>query len=521
MGVEPTPSSVQVSINPLVKLRTWQRFHVRLTGLYGGTVLVCLLLIGMIFYQSGVSAEIQGLQKRLLAMVSSLAASVDGDKIGAIPLDSSEVSSFHRAIKQRFQEVADLDPDVETIYILRPTTEPTKLRFLVDYVKNGDEGKPGDAYDATDIPIMLKGFATPTVEDEPYTDQFGTTLSGYAPIYNSTGKSVGIVGADVAISRLVLLERQVRNVVLLVFGIAVFLVSLVSLAVARSVRAPLTKIIDAASAVAKGNYNTRIDLDRKDEFGIMSTHFNNMVHGLKDREFIRETFGRYMSHDLANAVLNTEKMPQLGGEERVVTVLFSDLRGYSTMAERLPPVAVVEMLNEYLGEMNLLIDKYHGCVIEFLGDAILAVFGAPYYQPDHSENAVRCAMEMRVRLAELNQRWSQSGLARYWKGKTLDNWGVRIGIHCGPVVAGNIGSPTRMKYTVIGDTVNVAARLETLNKHLHTDILLSDEVYDHLPDELVGNMKDQGQHQVKGREQSVSVYSLEELHAAKVIKFSK
>jgi len=191
------------------------------------------------------------------------------------------------------------------------------------------------------------------------------------------------------------------------------------------------------------------------------------------------------------------------------------------MAERLPPVAVVEMLNEYLGEMNLLIDKYHGCVIEFLGDAILAVFGAPYYQPDHSENAVRCAMEMRVRLAELNQRWSQSGLARYWKGKTLDNWGVRIGIHCGPVVAGNIGSPTRMKYTVIGDTVNVAARLETLNKHLHTDILLSDEVYDHLPDELVGNMKDQGQHQVKGREQSVSVYSLEELHAAKVIKFSK
>ncbi len=521
MDVLTTHASTSGDANPLIKLRAWQRFHVRLTGLYGGTVLVCLLLIGFIFYASGVDAEIQGLQKRLLAMVSSLAASVDGDKVSAIPLDSGENSSFHRAIKQRFQEVADLDPDVATIYILRPTNEPTKLRFLVDYVKDGEEGKPGEAYDATDIPVMLKGFAAPAVENEPYTDQFGTTLSGYAPIYSSTGKSVGIVGADVHVSRLTILEHQVRNVVVLVFGIAVLLISLVSLAVAHSVRTPLSKIINAAAAVARGDYTTRIDLKRNDEFGLMSQHFNNMVHGLKDREFIRETFGRYMSHDLATAVLSTEKMPQLGGEERVVTVLFSDLRGYSTMAERLPPVAVVEMLNEYLGEMNVLIDKYHGCVIEFLGDAILAVFGAPSYQPDHSENAVRCAMEMRVRLAELNQRWSQSGLARYWKGKALENWGLRIGIHAGPVVAGNIGSPTRMKYTVIGDTVNVAARLENLNKTLKTDVLISDEVYDHLPDALVGQMKDQGQHQVKGREQSVSVYSLEALHVAKVVRFSK
>ncbi len=507
--------------NPLAKLRAWQRFHVRLTGLYGGTVLLCLLLIGLIFYKSGVDAEIQGLQQRLLAMVTSLASSIDGERLTRIPLEATDPTAFHLAIRERFAEVAKLDPDVESIYVLRPTREPTKLRFLVDYVKTGEAGKPGEEYDATDIPVMIKGFSAPAVEQEPYTDEFGTTLSGYAPIFDSAGKSIGIVGADVQATRLQLLERQVRQVVLLVFGIAVLLVGLVSLAVAHSVRTPLTRIINATAAVARGNYNTLIDLPRKDEFGLMGQHFNSMVAGLKDREFIRETFGRYVSPEVANAVLNTDKMPQLGGEERVVSVLFSDLRGYSTLAERLPPVAVVEMMNQYLTEMHALIDKYHGCVIEFMGDAILAVFGAPYYQPDHSENALRCAMEMRDHLVELNEKWSHSGLARYWKGKELDRWGARIGIHTGPVVAGNVGSPTRFKYTVIGDTVNVASRLETLNKELNTDILLSDDVYAHLPEDLLLHIKSRGPHQVKGREQSVNVYSVEPLHGAKIIKFSK
>ena len=192
----------------------------------------------------------------------------------------------------------------------------------------------------------------------------------------------------------------------------------------------------------------------------------------------------------------------------MVTVLFSDLRGYSTISEQLPPVQVVEMLNTYLGAMNLLIDAHHGCVIEFFGDGILAVFGAPYHMSDHSEQAVLCAMEMRERLILLNQEWKNSEVSRFLKGCGMDQLGVRIGIHTGRVVAGNLGSPTRMKYAVIGDTVNVAARLETLNKELGTDILVSGEVHAHLPDEIAKNMQAHGQHKVKGREQSVLVYSI-------------
>lgn len=505
---------------PLEKLKGWQRFHIRLTALYGGTVFICLLLIGLIFFQSGVTAEVSGLQKRLRALVTSLAASIDGDQFAPIPLESTELTTFQAQLRERFKDVATLDPDVATIYILRPTAEPTKLRFLVDFVKDGESGEPGEEYDAADIPVMLKGFSTPAVEDEPYTDEFGTTLSGYAPILNSKGRSVGIVGADVNVSRIDDLRNEVLYVVLTVFGIATLLIGLVSLAVARSVRVPLTKIINATAAIARGDLSKRIDMQRKDEFGLMSKHFDNMVDDLKDREFVRETFGRYVSPGVAESLLKNEQQPQLGGEERVVTVLFSDLRGYSTISEKLPPTVVVDMMNEYLGEMNVIIDRYHGCVIEFLGDGILAVFGAPYYLPDHSESAVRCAIEMRQRLAALNAKWDRSGLSRYWKGKGIDQLEVRIGIHHGPVVAGNLGSPTRMKYAVIGDTVNVAARLETLNKELHTNILVSEDVYGHLPNDLNCNIEEQGSHKVKGREQSVQVYSLNVEDSAKVIPFA-
>jgi adenylate cyclase len=494
--------------DPLNELRTWQRFHIKLVALYGGTVLLCLILAGFILCKIWINAELKGLQRRLLAIVTSLSASLNADEITAIPVDSTELTPFHKNILSRFEEVGVKDPDIETIYVLRPTNEPTKLRFLVDYAKEDDHGNPGELYDASEVPILLKGFASPSVENEPYRDEFGLTLSGYAPVFNADGQSIALVGVDVQVSRIQQMRQQVLLIVLGVFGITVIIIGLVSFAVAHNVRQPLTRIINAASAIAGGELDTRIQMDRHDEFGIMSRHFDLMAEGLQEREFIRETFGRYMSEDVARILLDRRKGGMLNGEERITTVLFSDLRGYSTISEQIPPVKVVEMLNQYLEAMNELIDMHRGCVIEFLGDAILAVFGAPYYIVDHSEQALRCAIEMRNRLRELNNEWKQSGMACYWEQSGVKELNARIGIHTGPVVAGNLGSRTRMKYTVIGDTVNVASRLEALNKEFDSDICLSRDVYTHLPNDLTANMSYRGDYQVKGREQSVRIYTL-------------
>lgn len=494
-------------VDPLLRLRAWQRFHLRLTGLYGGTVLVSLALIATIFYYYSVSSEVTHLQRRLLSTVTGLAASVNAQRIAAVALDAQKRTAYHDELRARFAAAAQTDSDIQSIYLLRLTDQPGRLRFFVDYVKEGALATPGDEYDARALPVLLSGFNAPAVENEPFPDEFGLTLSGYAPVRDASGKGIALVGADVQASRIEVMKRDVMWVTLGVFGIAAVLLGLISLAVARSVRDPLTRIIDATAAVARGELATRLSLTRRDEFGVMSRHFDKMAEGLQDREFIRATFGRYVSEDVARELLEHRDSAARGAEEREVTILFSDLTSYSTICENLPPVQLLDMLNHYLSAMNELIDAHHGCVIEILGDAILAVFGAPYYRADHPQQALRCALAMRDRLVQLNGEWQASGLAQCWTQSGIAQLKARIGVHTGRVVAGSLGGETRMKYAVIGDAVNVASRLEALNKELGTDVLISAEVYRQLPVELARGMRECGMFRVKGRAQEVSVYA--------------
>lgn len=195
------------------------------------------------------------------------------------------------------------------------------------------------------------------------------------------------------------------------------------------------------------------------------------------------------------------------GEERKVTILFSDLQDYSIACECLPPLKVMSILNQYVTVMNKLVNQYHGHVIEFMGDGILAVFGAPHYRTDHAEQALRCAIAMQLHLQELNREWRRTGLTQYWQGRCGESMRARIGIHCGAVVMGHLGSATRRKYAVVGNVVNVAARLEALNKELSTDILLSAEICRQLPETMARDLTDLGEFRVKGREMPIRVYT--------------
>jgi len=198
----------------------------------------------------------------------------------------------------------------------------------------------------------------------------------------------------------------------------------------------------------------------------------------------------------------------MSGEERVVSVLFSDLQAYTTISEHLPPAQLVKLLNHYFSEMTLIIDRHGGCVIEFLGDGILIVFGAPQALDNHAEQAVRCALAMYERFQALLEEWKNTSLANYVPSDSYQLLGMRMGIHSGAVVAGNLGCASRMKYAVIGDTVNVAARLEALNKNFQTHLLISGDTAQQLPMDLSQTMHFQGMQQVKGREGMLPVYSL-------------
>lgn len=492
----------------LRQISAFHRFHFRLTLVYGGLMVVLITALVSAFYALWSESELSGMQQRLLVLASSLAQSIDGDAVTAVPLTATAVTEFHQKLQHQFKQVAAQDPDISSIYVLKPSSIPTQLHFLVDHVQDGDGATPGQTYSAEDLPVMLKGFARPAAEDKPYRDEFGLTLSAYAPIHDSSGSAVAIIGLDVRASRLAALQQKVFVSSFIGLLLAVLAVGALSWWVARSIREPLARLIHATNAVARGDFEVRMALQRKDEFGLLGERFDQMADDLKERQALRDLFGRYLSEDVARSVLQDPSALDLAGREMVVTVLFCDLKDYTSISEKLSPLQMVKMLNEYLEQMNRIIDEHGGCLIEFLGDGLLAVFGAPQHQPDHAAAAVRCALVMRDGLAQLNACWEEAGLAQWWQCDATPCIEFRIGLHSGAVVAGNMGSPQRTKYAVIGDTVNVAARLEEANKELGTTILMSEDTVSRLPQALADQTTRVGKRIVKGRQQAVDAYSI-------------
>jgi adenylate cyclase len=228
--------------------------------------------------------------------------------------------------------------------------------------------------------------------------------------------------------------------------------------IARGVSRPVSELASGAREIAAGNYNHRVELKQEDELGSLAASFNQMSAGLAERDRVRDLLGKVVSPAIAAELLR--KKVTLGGEQREVTVLFSDLRNFTRMSEGLGPEEMLAILNHYFTRMAGIVEKHGGVVDKYVGDALMALFGAPVASADDADRALRAALEMTTALDELNQQWHQRGLPTVG----LPTVGVGIGINTGVVVAGNMGSEKRLNYTVIGDGVNLASRLEELTK---------------------------------------------------------
>jgi adenylate cyclase len=224
------------------------------------------------------------------------------------------------------------------------------------------------------------------------------------------------------------------------------------------------------------------------------------AHLLRRRR-LRSAFGQYVSPQVMDQVLRTGA--PLGGGVRSVSVLMSDLRGFTTMSERLPPQVVSEMMNEYFTAMVDVILARRGLVQDFIGDAIMAVYGAPLDDPEHCWHAAQTAVEMHGALEALNRRWEAEGRGPLAMG---------IAVHTGEAFAGTLGAPRKKKYAVLGDTVNLTSRMEGLNRDLGTGILISGAALAALKDRVV--VRDRGSVSVKGRREPVEIFELLSLKEA-------
>jgi class 3 adenylate cyclase len=243
---------------------------------------------------------------------------------------------------------------------------------------------------------------------------------------------------------------------------------------AGSITGPVRVLVAAMHEVLRGNLRHRARIDRKDELGFLACSFNEMVKGLEEREQIKGTFGRFVSRDVAEAVLNG-RVP-LAGERLEVSILFQDIRGFTALSEKLDPVALLRMLNQFFTEVVAAVEAEGGVVKQFTGDGVMALFGAPQVRPDHTERAVRAALGIVARLAGLNALLQDRGIPALQIG---------VGIHMGEVVAGLIGPDERVEYGVVGEPVNLASRIEALTKDLTATILVSKQIAVRLGPEFV------------------------------------
>ena len=225
-----------------------------------------------------------------------------------------------------------------------------------------------------------------------------------------------------------------------------------------------------------------------------------------NRQLMQETLKRYLGETLTEKILDNKG--DLKGDNIWVSISFTDISSYSTIIEHMSPETAVKFLNEYFSAMHDVIEKYSGQIINYIGDSVMVVFGAPQKLEDHEILSVRCAMGMREKLNELNKKWDESEFSRYWKNHGIDGITARTGIHTGSVIAGNIGSDRMLQYSTIGDTVNVASRLEQRNKEFSTDILFSHEIYTSLTKDLHDNAKYQSEINLKGRDTKTRTYSI-------------
>lgn len=264
-------------------------------------------------------------------------------------------------------------------------------------------------------------------------------------------------------------EENSENVVqfrslLIQFYLLVLVLSLLAvLFLARSITTPLSKLAGVVKKIEEGDYERSVTVQSRDEIGELADSVNSMARGLAEKEKVRDLLGKVVSHQIAEQLLNNPI--ELGGEERVATILFSDIRGFTTFCEGLPPKEVLKALNKVLSTISDIVEAHQGVVDKYNGDAVMALFGVPIKGATDTANAMHALLEIIAALENMD-----SGLS------------ACVGITTGVVVAGNLGSSNRMNYSVIGDTVNLAARLESLTRLYNVSNIVSEASRDDAPD---------------------------------------
>jgi adenylate cyclase len=442
----------------------------KLGGLITALVVLAVVLVGAFLLREQQSSLTAEMTKRGLTIAQNFAASAK------TPLLTGDELTLHVLVK-------DAMKDADVAYVTVTDAQGRALAESDPSPLHGPVRRPDHLAPVRDQ-VLVQSYAAA-----------GRRLIEFAVPLVYSGVPVGGLYLGFSQGAIEDAQRSARNQALLIMlgmlGVGV----MGAMGLATVLARPIHRLVEGTRAIAAGNLDVTVRVASRDELGALTEAFNRMARHLREKEMIKRAFSRYVAREVVEEILKDPEHLILSGERREVTVLFCDMRGFTPLSERLSPEDVVLLLNDFYTLTIETTFKHDGTLDKFMGDAVMAIFGAPIRHADHSARAVRTAIDMREGMVALNERRQREG---------KEPIGIGIGVSAGEAVAGTVGTEDRMEYTVVGDSVNLAARLQASAGV--GQILISERTWQHVRD--VVEARPLGPLRVKGKEEEVNVYEV-------------
>lgn len=454
-------------------------------------------LVTGVFFLGSRNLLFQEIRSHAMSIVSTGAIEVNGDEHELIrSADDSAYGPLCTKLRQIRDANRRADVEIRFVYTMRPLGDG-RWEFVGDAEEDpAEKSLPGSL-------VEFEGGGAPLTLGEAYAessfskDEYGVWLSANAPIKTHAGNVVAMLGVDIAASAILAKMNALLGVGILAIAVATLCAILFGVLLAGRATKPLTVIHQAIRKIAEGDWEARANVTANDEFGEVAGAVNQMAVSLREREMLKGALARYVSFEIAEQVLAQNGTAQLRGKRSEISVCIVDIRNFTALSSKLPPEDIVEFLNRFFERMIDVVFSHRGTLDKFLGDGFIAIFGAPLEDPNHRDMAVRAALSM----LEAKEALREELLLKH--GIELR---IGIAVNTGYAVVGNVGSEQRMEYTAIGDAVNVASRIEALNKEYQTDCLVSGNTADGVSPEIP--LRSLGEVQLRGVSDPVRLFTL-------------
>ena len=430
-------------------------------------------------------------QLRDIAAVGTLM--IDGDAHRTLISADQENTSAYKNIKDKLYALKTRTTGVRYVYTMRQQADGTIL-FVVDAEQDiSNISHVGDIYMKPSEALLqvFKDKSQIIVEDHFTTDKWGTWVSGFAPFYAADGKFEGVLGVDISAQHVKDYQAKALQFIFIATGVIIGFMLLIALFISRRITRPLALIEQDIDQIQHLNL---------DESVAVNTHFreiSSMNHTLNNMKKALKSFRKYVPAELVTELIRSKEEASLHVERKNITMLFSDIKNFTVLAESISSADLIEIMSGYFGGLSQIVLTNHGVVDKYIGDAVMAFWGAPLPLENREYFACKSALESIAYLEDLNVRLASMGLP-------IIN--TRIGIHTGEALVGNIGYDQRLNYTALGDNVNLSSRIEGINKFYHTQILISETVYRQVARQVYARKLDCVV--VKGKKTGIDVYHL-------------